>query len=146
VLEELSLASLPQPTLWRSFVCAIVATMTLQSFDPFNSGKLVLFQVQSVGQVWRTFELIPWVFVGLCGGIFGATFIRANIEYAKIRRSSGLVNHPIEEVLVVAGLTALISYLLLITRLPTSQLVEALFQECSASNVDVFSFCELSAP
>lgn len=142
VLEELSLASLPQPTLWRSFVCAIVATMTLQSFDPFNSGKLVLFQVQSVGQVWRTFELIPWVFVGLCGGIFGATFIRANIEYAKIRRSSGLVNHPIEEVLVVAGLTALISYLLLITRLPTSQLVEALFQECSASNVDVFSFCD----
>jgi hypothetical protein len=29
-------------------------------------------------------------------------------------------------------------------RLPTSQLVEALFQECSANNVDVFSFCELS--
>ncbi|KNZ59898.1 hypothetical protein VP01_1648g4 [Puccinia sorghi] len=142
VLEELSLASLPQPTLWRSFVCAIVATMTLQSFDPFSSGKLVLFQVQSVGQVWRTFELIPWVFVGLCGGIFGATFIRANIEYAKIRRSAGLVNHPIKEVLVVAGVTALISYLLLITRLPTSQLVEALFQECSTSNMDVFSFCD----
>ncbi|PLW42422.1 hypothetical protein PCANC_09887 [Puccinia coronata f. sp. avenae] len=142
VLEELSLASLPQPTLWRSFVCAIVATMTLQSFDPFNSGKLVLFQVQSVGQVWRTFELIPWVFVGLCGGLFGAIFIRANIEYAKIRRSSGLVNHPIKEVLAVAGFTALISYLLQITRLPTSQLVEALFQECSANNVDVFSFCD----
>ncbi|KAA1098552.1 hypothetical protein PGT21_036394 [Puccinia graminis f. sp. tritici] len=142
VLEELSLASLPQPTLWRAFVCAIVATMTLQSFDPFNSGKLVLFQVQSVGQVWRTFELIPWVFVGLCGGLFGATFIRANIEYAKIRRSSGLADHPIKEVLAVAGFTALVSYLLLITRLPTSQLVEALFQECGASNLDVFSFCD----
>jgi chloride channel 3/4/5 len=116
--------------------------MTLQSFDPFNSGKLVLFQVQSVGQVWRTFELIPWVFVGLCGGLFGATFIRAsvlptphatfseltllsgtsllplnsNIEYAKIRRSSGLADHPIKEVLAVAGFTALVSYLLLITR------------------------------
>ncbi|OAV95134.1 hypothetical protein PTTG_03862 [Puccinia triticina 1-1 BBBD Race 1] len=144
VLEELSLASLPQPTLWRSFVCAIVATMTLQSFDPFNSGKLVLFQVQSVGQVWRTFELIPWVFVGVCGGLFGATFIRANIECAKIRRSSGLADHPIKEVLAVAGFTALVSYLLLITRLPTSKLVEALFQECSASNLDVFSFCDPS--
>ncbi|KAI9611618.1 hypothetical protein H4Q26_008573 [Puccinia striiformis f. sp. tritici PST-130] len=142
VLEELSLSSLPQPTLWRSFVCAIVATMTLQSFDPFNSSKLVLFQVQSVGQVWRTFELIPWVFVGLCGGLFGAIFIRANIEYAKIRRSSGLADHPIKEVLAVAGFTALVSYLLLITRLPTSQLVEALFQECSANVLDVFSFCD----
>lgn len=142
VLEELSLASLPQPTLWRSFVCAVVATMTLQSFDPFDSGKLVLFQVQSVGQVWRAFELIPWVFLGVCGGLFGACFIRANIEYAKIRRSVGLADHPIKEVLVVAGFTAFLSYLLVITRYPTSQLVEALFKECSATSFDVFSLCD----
>ncbi|MBW0476333.1 hypothetical protein O181_016048 [Austropuccinia psidii MF-1] len=142
VLEEISLASLPQPTLWRSFVCAVVATMTLQSFNPFKSGKLVLFQVQSVGQVWRAFELIPWVFLGLCGGFFGAAFIRANMEFAKIRRSSNLVNYPIGEVLVIAGFTAITSYLLLITRVPIPQLVEALFMQCSTNNLDTLSLCD----
>ncbi|EGG12071.1 uncharacterized protein MELLADRAFT_22927, partial [Melampsora larici-populina 98AG31] len=142
VLEELSLSSLPQATLWRAFVCAVVATMTLQYFDPFKSGKLVLFQVQSEGQVWRAFELVPWVFLGLCGGLFGAAFIRVNIEYAKIRRSSALVNHPIFEVLGVATFTSLLSYLLTFTRVPTSQLVEALFQDCGKRPADPFGLCD----
>lgn len=70
------MSALPQVTLWRAFVCAVVATMTLQYMDPFKSGKVVLFQVQSAGQVWRAFELVPWAFLGLCGGLFGAAFIR----------------------------------------------------------------------
>lgn len=142
VLEELSLSALPQATLWRAFVCAVVATMTLQYFDPFKSGKLVLFQVQSEGQVWRAFELVPWVFLGLCGGLFGAAFIRVNIEYAKIRRSSALVHHPIFEVLGVATFTSLLSYLLTFTRVPTSQLVEALFQDCAKRPADPFGLCD----
>ncbi|KAG0142283.1 hypothetical protein CROQUDRAFT_50533 [Cronartium quercuum f. sp. fusiforme G11] len=144
VLEELSLSSLPQATLWRAFVCAVVATMTLQYFDPFKSGKLVLFQVQSVGQVWRAFELVPWVFLGLCGGLFGAAFIRINIECAKIRRSSSLFHHPVMEVLGVATFTSLLSYLLLFTRVSTSQLVEALFQDCATSPADPFGLCDSS--
>lgn len=60
-------------------MCAIVATVTLQYFDPYKSGKLVLFQVQSVGQVWRGFELVPWVGLGVAGGVFGAVFIRASV-------------------------------------------------------------------
>ncbi|KAI8452253.1 chloride channel [Phakopsora pachyrhizi] len=145
VLEELSLSSLPQSTLWRSFACAVVATVTLQYFDPYRSGKLVLFQVQSVKLVWRSFELVPWVLLGFCGGVFGACFTRANIEYAKIRRSSSLARHPIREVLAVTGFTALSSYLLFFCRffrVPTSKLIQALFQDCNDVTNDTFLLCD----
>lgn len=63
--------------MWRAFVCAVVATVTLQYFDPYKSGKLVLFQVQNIGLVWRGFELLPLLSLGLAGGVFGAMFTRA---------------------------------------------------------------------
>lgn len=31
--------------MFRSFVCAMVAAMTLKLLDPFGSGKIVLFEV-----------------------------------------------------------------------------------------------------
>jgi hypothetical protein len=56
---------LPSTNLWQSFLCTIVAAMTFQPFNLSNLGKLVLLQVHNIGQVWRTFKLIPWVFVKL---------------------------------------------------------------------------------
>jgi chloride channel 3/4/5 len=70
----------------------------------------VLFQV-TASQVWRGFELIPFVFLGIFGGIFGHYFIRLNIAYAKFR-ASDLSRSPILEVAVVSLLTALVSYLI----------------------------------
>ncbi|KNZ45535.1 hypothetical protein VP01_801g8 [Puccinia sorghi] len=84
---------------------------------PFNLGKLVLFQVQSVGPVWRTFKLIPWVFVGLCGGIFRATFIRIS----NIPRSVG----PLAWLTIPSKKSWLFPFCRPI-KFPTSQLVEAL--------------------
>ena len=39
---------------------------------------------------WYLFELIPFVLIGIFGGIWGALFIRANIYWCRIRKNSAL--------------------------------------------------------
>ena len=52
--------------MWQSFVCAMTAAVTLQAFDPFRSGKLVLYQVTySTG--WHGFEMVPFAILGILG-------------------------------------------------------------------------------
>jgi chloride channel 3/4/5 len=52
--------------MWQSFVCAMTAAVTLQAFDPFRSGKLVLYQVTySTG--WHGFEMVPFALLGILG-------------------------------------------------------------------------------
>jgi hypothetical protein len=52
--------------MWQSFVCAMTAAVTLQAFDPFRSGKLVLYQVTySTG--WHGFEMVPFAALGVLG-------------------------------------------------------------------------------
>lgn len=43
-LEELDIHLFPTQTLWQAFVCAALAAVTLQWFNPFGTGKLVLFR------------------------------------------------------------------------------------------------------
>ncbi|GAA5879751.1 hypothetical protein JCM16303_004161 [Sporobolomyces ruberrimus] len=137
-LEEIS-TFFPGSTMWQSFVCAITAAVTLQYIDPFNTGKLVLFQVTAT-QVWRGFELIPWLFLGVVGGIWGAWFIRLNEEWERLRRASGLRNWPVSEVGVLALFTAIVSYLVVFMRIPSAELVNNLFSDCSG--VDPYGLCD----
>ncbi|GAA5827318.1 hypothetical protein JCM11251_003762 [Rhodosporidiobolus azoricus] len=139
-LEEIA-TFFPGSALWQSFVCAIVAAVTLQYIDPFNTGKLALFTVNA-SQVWRGFELLPYVFLGVCGGIWGAWFIRLNEEWERLRRASGLKNWPVTEVAALALFTAVVSYLVIFMRIPSAELVVNLFQDCSG--VDSYGLCDTS--
>ena len=136
--EEIS-TFFPGSTLWQSFVCAIVAAVTLQYIDPFNTGKLALFTV-TASQVWRGFELVPWFLLGIAGGIWGAWFIRLNEDWERFRRSSGLGKWPISEVTVLALFTAVVSYLIVFMRIPSAELVVNLFRDCSEP--DPYGLCE----
>ncbi|GAA5895612.1 uncharacterized protein JCM6883_001562 [Sporobolomyces salmoneus] len=140
-LEEIS-TFFPGSTMWQSFVCAITAAVTLQYIDPFNTGKLVLFQVTAT-QVWRGFELIPWLFLGVIGGIWGAWFIRLNSEWERLRRASGLGDWPVSEVAALALFTAIVSYLVVFMRIPSAELVNNLFSDCSS--VDPYGLCDPSS-
>ena len=44
--------------MWRGFVTSVIAAMSLQYVNPFNTNKLVLFQVTSAADTWRAFELV----------------------------------------------------------------------------------------
>ncbi|GAB1741811.1 hypothetical protein NU219Hw_g7219t1 [Hortaea werneckii] len=140
-LEQLSYY-FPDKTMWASFVCAMVAAVTLQAFDPFRTGKLVLYQV-SYHSGWHAFELVPFALIGILGGLYGAMFIKLNMRIASWRASARnmFVQRPVLEVLIVALATALISFPITFLRAQSNELVEHLFAECKDIQDDYLGLC-----
>ncbi|KAF7317887.1 Chloride channel protein [Mycena kentingensis (nom. inval.)] len=131
--------------MWRGFVASAIAAVALQWVNPFGTSKLVLFQVTNGDDTWRAFELIPWLALGVVGGILGALLIRLNVEVALYRRRSVLHEWPVVEVIGVSAITAAISYLIVFSRVQASELVANLFQECDATKIDYHGLCNPTA-
>ncbi|KAK2595587.1 chloride channel [Conoideocrella luteorostrata] len=138
-LEQLSYY-FPDKTMWQSFVCAMTAAVCLQAFDPFRSGKLVLYQTKySVD--WHGFEIIPYAVLGIFGGVYGGLFIRANMAVARWKKSQSWLPGPIIQVLAVALLTALVNYPNFYMKVQSTELVSSLFSECSRVLDDPIGLC-----
>lgn len=127
--------------MWQSFVCAMVAAVTLQAFNPFRTGKLVLYQVTYTSG-WHGFEMIPFAILGVLGGLYGGLFIKLNMKIAEWRRSSNIVKWPVLEVVLVSLLTALVNFPNRFMRAQSSELVYTLFAECAAIPDDQFGLCK----
>lgn len=129
--------------MWQSFVCAMVAAFVLQALNPFRTGKLVLYQV-TYNTGWHAFELIPFIVIGILGGLYGGLFIKLNMRVARFRKSAGYPLHgrPIHEVALVALATALISYPITFLRAQSSELVSYLLAECSDLVFDPLGLCK----
>ncbi|MFT7802102.1 H(+)/Cl(-) exchange transporter 5-like [Arapaima gigas] len=117
-------------TLWRSFFAALVAAFTLRSINPFGNSRLVLFYVE-FHSPWHLLELVPFVLLGIFGGLWGAAFIRANIAWCRRRKTTRLGHYPILEVLVVTAVTAILAFPNEYTRMSTSELISELFNDCT---------------
>ncbi|XP_057660281.1 H(+)/Cl(-) exchange transporter 5 [Diorhabda carinulata] len=133
-LEEVSYY-FPLKTLWRSFFCALIAAFVLRSINPFGNEHSVLFYVE-YNKPWIFFELIPFIGLGIIGGLIATIFIKANIYWCKYRKSSKLGQYPVTEVLLVTVMTAIIAYPNPYTRMNTSQLIYLLFSQCGIANSD----------
>ncbi|KAJ6561232.1 Cl-channel protein [Mycena vulgaris] len=144
-LEELDTFANESEVMWRGFVASAVAAVSLQWVNPFGTSKLVLFQVTSVSDTWRAFELIPWLTLAVIGGILGSVLIKLNVEVALYRRNSVLAEWPVLEVVGVSAITAAISYLVVFSRVQASELVANLFQECDPTKIDYHGLCNPSA-
>jgi len=127
-LEEVSYY-FPMKVLWRTFFCALMAALTLGYMNPYGNGRLVMFAVD-YNLPWQLFELIPFIILGVFGGVFGSLFIKANLFWCKLRKSSILGKKPIVEVFTVAIITAIVAYPNEYTRQPASRLISDLFQNC----------------
>lgn len=94
----------PLKTLWRSFFAALVAAFVLRSINPFGNSRLVLFYVE-YHTPWYLFELIPFILLGVFGGLWGAFFIRANIAWCRRRKSTrfGEYSNPEAEGILWSG-------------------------------------------
>ena len=141
-LEQLSYY-FPDKTMWAAFVCAMIAAMTLHAIDPFHTGKLVLFQLTHRNP-WHAFELVPFLVVGIIGGLYGAMFIKLNMRIARFRTSNSnpLLKHPVVEVMLIALITALIGFPITFLRAQSTELVEYLFAECKTIQDDVLGLCK----
>jgi chloride channel 3/4/5 len=108
-LEALS-SYFPPKTMWRSFWCAIAAALLLQWLDPFNTGKLVQFQITYHHQ-WSYFELLPFAALGALGGLVGAFIVHWAVRVGTFRRTHPWLRaHPIREVIALAMLTSLLNF------------------------------------
>nr|XP_057908101.1 H(+)/Cl(-) exchange transporter 4 isoform X2 [Doryrhamphus excisus] len=129
-LEEVSYY-FPLKTLWRSFFAALVAAFTLRSINPFGNSRLVLFYVE-YHTPWYMAELVPFIMLGVFGGLWGTLFIRANIAWCRRRKTTQLGKYPVLEVIAVTGITAVLAYPNPYTRRSTSELISELFNDCGA--------------
>lgn len=131
-LEQISYF-FPDRIMWQSFVCAMVASVSLQAMNPFRTGKLVRYEV-IFDRDWKDFEIVPFAFLGLVGGIYGAFFIRLNRLVATTRMSTRLKDYPISEIAALAFATAIISFPNIFARVQGARVLTDLLQECSQGN------------
>jgi chloride channel 3/4/5 len=128
-LEEISYY-FPHKVMWRAFFAALTAAFTLQLMNPYFSGHLVLFYANYDHQ-WHLFEFIPFILLGLFGGLYGAMFIKLNLLWVKFkRRKFNRFPIPLFEVLLVALLTGIISFPNPYTRTNASEVIRTLFSRC----------------
>ncbi|KAF0313157.1 H(+)/Cl(-) exchange transporter 3 [Amphibalanus amphitrite] len=130
-LEEASYY-FPLKTLWRSFFCALISAFILNSINPFGNEHSVLFYVHHE-RPWIFFELLPFIFLGVLGGVIGAAFIRSNIFWCRFRKTSRLGQYPTTEVVAVTLATALLAFPNPYSRMPSSELINVLFNDCGPS-------------
>ncbi|KAJ2607070.1 glycerol ethanol, ferric requiring protein [Coemansia sp. RSA 1365] len=126
-MEDLS-SRFPRKTLWRSFFCALIATVSLQAMNPFWTGKLVMFQA-SYDRDWHFFEILFFAIIGIFGGVYGGLCIRLNLRVAAFRKKH-LRPWAVQEIAVLALGTTAISYLNVFTREDMGEALSYLLQEC----------------
>ncbi|KLO19071.1 Cl-channel protein [Schizopora paradoxa] len=144
-LEELEHFANDSDIIWRAFVTSVIAAVSLQYIDPFGTSKLVLFQVTNGDETWRAFELVPWFFLSVIGGVLGSLLIKLNVAAAVYRHRSILRDYPVLEVIGATAITGCISYLVVFLRVQTSELVANLFLECDPAKGDYHGLCNPTA-
>ncbi|KXJ97701.1 chloride channel [Microdochium bolleyi] len=126
----------PAKTLFRTFFCCIVAALSLKFLDPYDTGKVVLFEVRYKID-WEWFELAGFILVGILGGAAGAMFIKASRAWAQsFRKIQMIKKYPLLEVVLVAIVTVLIGYWNTLTRLPVAKLLLNLAAPCDDETRD----------
>ncbi|KAM0755906.1 hypothetical protein T439DRAFT_320603 [Meredithblackwellia eburnea MCA 4105] len=137
-LEEMTV-NYPIKTMWRSFFCALVATVVLSAMNPYRTGKLVLFQVH-FDRDWHFFELGFFVLIGVFGGLYGAFVIKYNLQVQAFRRKH-LGSNGIAEAVCLAVLTAMVGYTNKFLRIDMNESLDILFRECEGGG-DYENLCQ----
>ena len=144
-LEEISSATdFNASTLWKSYYVALIAVTTLKCIDPFRNGKIILFNV-TYDKNWKVMELPIFILLGIFGGLYGKYISRWNIRYVHFRKQY-LKKWPVQEVAILALVTAFISYFNEFLKLDMTESMGVLFHECSKNdNSSIFAhrLCQL---
>lgn len=101
--------------------------------NPLHTGKLVIFEV-TYDHMWHYYELVPFIIVAMIGGLIGSFFIKMNTKMCYFRKHSALRLYPITEAMVVAGFTAIVSFLNPYLAGNSGETIGALFGECLPSS------------
>lgn len=129
-------------TLWKLYVCALIAVATLAAFNPFRTGQLVLFEVTYDLQ-WHFFELPFYALLGVFGGVYGIVVSRLNKRVAGFRKKF-LASYAVREVVLLAVFLASFCYFNQFLRLDMTEVMQSLFSECLPTSEH--EICDANAP
>ncbi|SGZ56056.1 CIC11C00000002151 [Sungouiella intermedia] len=136
----------PTRIMWNSFVCATIALITLSGVRLFTEGKHfheeVLFEVLFGNFSWLFMETIPFIFLGLLGGFYGFSFTKVYLHFSDVQFKSRIRSRlsalfkvdeskgKYFELLLMAIVTAVLTFMLPLTKLPLSAFMRLLFTDC----------------
>lgn len=145
-VEMLPLYFTPTKIMWNSFVCATIALIALTGFRLFTEGEHfheeVLFEVLFGNFSWLFMETIPFLLLGLVGGFYGFAYTKVYLKFLDPRSKAAFRTRLASlcrvdesrgrylELLLVAVVTALLTFVLPLTKLPLSAFMRLLFTDC----------------
>ncbi|KAF4443095.1 CLC chloride channel [Fusarium acutatum] len=133
--EEIS-TYFPRRVLWRSCLCSVVAAAVLKELNPTGTGKLVLFET-NYGVNYNALHYFVFVILGVCGGIFGGVFCRANFLWSKSFRKIPLIkNNPVSELALVTLITAVLQFPNMLIRETGDIVMQRLLVDCNHAEED----------
>ncbi|KAF5545447.1 CLC chloride channel [Fusarium phyllophilum] len=133
--EEIS-TYFPRRVLWRSCLCSVVAAAVLKELNPTGTGKLVLFET-NYGVNYDALHYLVFVILGVCGGIFGGVFCRANFLWSKSFRKISLIkNNPVFELALVTLITAVLQFPNMLIRETGDIVMQRLLVDCNHAEED----------
>ncbi|KAF5709417.1 CLC chloride channel [Fusarium mundagurra] len=133
--EEIS-TYFPRRVLWRSCLCSVVAAAVLKELNPAGTGKLVLFET-NYGVNYDALHYLVFIILGVCGGIFGGVFCRANFLWSKSFRKISLIkNNPVFELALVTLITAVLQFPNMMIRETGDIVMQRLLVDCNHAEED----------
>ncbi|KAF2465250.1 chloride channel-like protein 3 [Lindgomyces ingoldianus] len=121
----------PRKVLWRTFLCSMVAAITLKALNPHGTGKVILFET-NYGTSYRPEHYFTFIILGISGGLWGGTFTMANLLWARWFRNIRLIKgRPVLEVFFVIMVTAALQFPNPVTRAPGVEIIKNLLVNCA---------------
>ncbi|KAM0344829.1 hypothetical protein ACHAPU_007211 [Fusarium lateritium] len=133
--EEIS-TYFPRRVLWRSCLCSVVAAAVLKQLNPTGTGKLILFET-NYGVNYDALHYLVFVVLGVCGGVFGGIFCRANFLWSTtFRKLPSIKSNPVFELAIVTLITAVIQFPNALIRDTGDIVVQRLLIDCTEPRQD----------
>jgi len=129
-LEEVS-SHFPSRTLIRAFTAAVSAAIMLTIAHTNGTKGITLFSV-SYNTNSHVLEYLAFALLGVMGGLVGAVFNVVNVRWSAIRATHGFRKRVprIAEVGLIAIVTLVTSWPLVLTRPLSADAIHALFMDC----------------
>lgn len=133
-VEEIS-SGLRLSTLWKTFYTSLVAITTLQLWNPFGTGQIVMFEVRYDSD-WIWSEVVWFIILGIFGGLYGIVVSKWNIKYVAFRQKylSNWKLSGLFEIFWLCLISAVVGYWNIYMRLDMTKVMEMLFDSCRGSD------------
>lgn len=147
VLECIPSYFIATTIMWNSFISATVSLIVLVGFKLFTEGQNFnetdMFLVEFGNVSWLVLEIIPFLGLGILGGLYGYLFIRI---YSRLSSHNmrGVIQLKLcqlfkvdeskanyVEILCIFFVTCLLNFPITITRLPLEAFLKSLFTNCT---------------